>query len=169
MDTLLNPDPGLYIWTILSFLVFVGLLKVFAWGPLLKAVDARDAALRRERELAEAARKEAERLRGDVASQLQGIEERGRRMLAEVVREGEALRAKLRGTGELEARALIEKAREQLGQEKERLSSELRREVGALSVQAAERLMRKSIDADVRKKVLDEFMGEIGKIGESAR
>ena len=46
-------------------------------------------------------------------------------------------------------------------EEKARLVGELRREVAALSVRAAERLVRKSVDAEVRKSVMDKFMEEI--------
>ncbi|MFA6092338.1 MAG: F0F1 ATP synthase subunit B [Elusimicrobiota bacterium] len=165
MDTLLNPDPGLYIWTIISFLIFVGLLKAFAWGPLMKGVEAREERLRQERELAEAARKDAERLRAEIAAQMQGLEEQGRKLMSEAAREGEDLRAKLRSTGESEARALIAKGRAQLEHEKEKLSGELRREVGALSAQAVERLIRKSVDEGVRKRVLDDLFVEVDKMG----
>ena len=41
MNTLVQPDPGLFIWTILTFLVLVGLLAKFAWRPLLEALERR--------------------------------------------------------------------------------------------------------------------------------
>ncbi|MFA6030050.1 MAG: F0F1 ATP synthase subunit B [Elusimicrobiota bacterium] len=165
MDTLLNPDPGLYIWTVVSFLILVGLLKAFAWGPLLKAVEEREERLRAERESAEAARRDAERIRSELAAQLAGHEARQKQALAEALREGEALRSRLKDDGEAEARRIVEKARGQLEEEKARLIGELRREVAALSVLAAERLVRKSVDKDVQKRVLDEFLGEVGGLG----
>ena len=39
-NPLVQPDPGLFIWTILTFLVLVALLSKFAWRPLLEALDA---------------------------------------------------------------------------------------------------------------------------------
>ena len=38
-NPLVQPDPGLYIWTIVTFLVLVALLAKFAWGPLLQALE----------------------------------------------------------------------------------------------------------------------------------
>ena len=40
-NPLVQPDPGLFIWTILTFLVLLVLLSKFAWGPLLAGAQAR--------------------------------------------------------------------------------------------------------------------------------
>ena len=40
-NPLVQPDPGLFIWTILTFLVLLALLAKFAWKPLLAALDQR--------------------------------------------------------------------------------------------------------------------------------
>ena len=47
MNPLVQPDPGLFIWTILTFLVLVGLLAKFAWRPLLEALERRQATIAR--------------------------------------------------------------------------------------------------------------------------
>ena len=46
-NPLVQPDPGLYIWTILVFLVLVVLLGKFAWKPLLEALDNRQQSIRK--------------------------------------------------------------------------------------------------------------------------
>ena len=161
MDTLLNPDKGLIIWTIISFLVLVAILKTFAWGPLLHAIEEREAAMRREREQAEKARQEAERIQQEMAAQLAGIEAKAKELLSQAGKEGEVLRAKLKATAEEEVKALTEKTRAQLEEEKRRLVGELRKEVASLSVLAAERLIHKSIDAGVQKSVMDEFIKDL--------
>ena len=38
-NPLVQPDPGLFIWTILTFLVLLWLLAKFAWRPLLQALE----------------------------------------------------------------------------------------------------------------------------------
>ena len=40
-NPLVQPDPGLYIWTIATFLVLVAALAKFAWRPLLAALERR--------------------------------------------------------------------------------------------------------------------------------
>ena len=61
-NPLLRPDPGLFIWTIITFLVLVTILAKFAWGPLLKALDSRQEAIRKSLDDAQAAKQELERL-----------------------------------------------------------------------------------------------------------
>ena len=161
MDSLLSPDPGLYIWTVVSFLVLVGLLKAFAWGPLLRAVEEREHAMRRERELAEAARQEAEDIRRRLSEQLEGVGAQAQEILSQAGREGSALRERFKKEAEEESRRLLQKSREQLSEEKARLVLELRREVAALSVEAAERLLKKSVDQRVREETLTQFLREV--------
>ena len=62
MNTLVQPDPGLYIWTIATFLVLVALLAKFAWRPLLEALDRRQESIRKSLDDAQKARQELERL-----------------------------------------------------------------------------------------------------------
>ena len=47
-NPLVQPDPGLFIWTIVTFLVLLGLLAKFAWRPLLQSLDARQETIRKQ-------------------------------------------------------------------------------------------------------------------------
>src|SRR5687767_1211486 len=62
MNPLVQPDPGLYIWTIVTFLVLLALLARFAWRPLLAALESRQEAIRKSLDDARAAKQELERL-----------------------------------------------------------------------------------------------------------
>ena len=46
-NPLVQVDPGLFIWTIVTFLVLLALLAKFAWKPLLQALEAREDTIRR--------------------------------------------------------------------------------------------------------------------------
>jgi F-type H+-transporting ATPase subunit b len=165
MDTLLNPDIGLLIWTIISFLLLVALLRIFAWGPLLGAVEEREHRLQNEREAAEGARQAAEKLKAELDQQLALIQARTQEALSQAMQQGAKTRDEIVRAAQDEAKALLEKSRRQLEEEKERLVRELRKDVSELSVRAAERLIKKSVDAGVQKSVLDDFLGELGGKG----
>src|SRR3990167_5736627 len=62
MNTLVQPDPGLYIWTILTFVVLVGLLARYGWRRLLEALERRQASIRKSLDDAQQAKQELERL-----------------------------------------------------------------------------------------------------------
>ena len=46
-NPLVQPDPGLYIWTIATFLILLWLLAKFAWRPLLQALESRQELIRK--------------------------------------------------------------------------------------------------------------------------
>jgi len=61
-NPLVQPDPGLYIWTIVTFLALVALLAKFAWRPLLAALDERQQAIRKSLDDARQAKQDLERV-----------------------------------------------------------------------------------------------------------
>ena len=67
-NPLVQPDPGLFIWTIVVFLVLLALLAKFAWRPLLEALDSRQAAIAKSLDDAQQARRELERLTQESAA-----------------------------------------------------------------------------------------------------
>src|SRR5712691_6404858 len=67
MNPLVQPDPGLFIWTILVFLVLLALLTKFAWRPLLQALDSRQETIRKSLDDVQQASRELERLNQESA------------------------------------------------------------------------------------------------------
>src|ERR1700691_3520886 len=125
MDKLLSPDTGFMIWTIVTFLCLVALLKAFA---------ARERRIKGDRDAAEKARAEAERIQKELEAQMAGVLAKSKELLAAASKDGEALRAKLKAEAEADARTIKEKTTADLAVEKNRLVGELRKEVASLSV-----------------------------------
>lgn len=163
MDKLLNPDTGLMIWTIVTFLSLVFILKTFAWGPLLHAIEDREARMKADKDAAEKARSEAERIQRELEAQLAGAAAKSKELIAAATKDGETLRAKLKAEAEADAAAIKAKTSADLVAEKDKLVGELRKEVATLSVMAAEKLMHKTVDAGVQKTVLDGFFKDLEK------
>src|SRR3989338_490932 len=160
MDKLLNPDTGLVIWTIVTFLSLIFILKKMAWGPLLTALEERESRIRADMEGARAARGQAEKIQQELEKQMVEIEARSRARLAQAAKEGEALRAQLKAAAEEDAKNIREKTMAELAEEHRKLVRELRQEVAGLSVLAAEKLIRKSVDNGVQKTVLEDFFAD---------
>jgi F-type H+-transporting ATPase subunit b len=161
MDKLIVPDTGLMFWTIVTFLCLVMILKKAAWGPLLNAVDAREYRLKEDRLAAEKARAEAERIQKELEAQMSGVQAKSKELLAAAVKDGEALRARLKAEAESDAQAIKDKTAAELVAEKNRLVGDLRKEVASLSLMAAEKLMHKSVDDGVQKTVLEGFFKDL--------
>jgi F-type H+-transporting ATPase subunit b len=167
MEKLVTPDWGLMFWTLVTFGILVLILKRFAWGPLLAAIAEREARLKADAAAAQSARDEAQRIKDELAAHLAGSEARRQEILARAGKDAEALAARLKAAAEEDARRLREKTTAELGREKDRLVGELRGEVAELSVRAAEKLLRKSVDPAVEKGVLDDFLKDLERGGKN--
>jgi F-type H+-transporting ATPase subunit b len=158
MEKLLQPDIGLMVWTVVTFLIMVAILKKIAWGPLLKVLEDREEKIKMEVAAAEKHRAEMERLKTEYETQLLGIESRARALLSEAEQKGSEAREAILKDAEAQAKKIEARTRAELLAEKERLVLELRSQVGDLSVEIAEKLMRQSLDKKVQDRIVSDFI-----------
>jgi len=144
---LMIPDSGLLFWMLIAF----GIL-FFILAPLITGVVER----RNERiakALSDAAA--ARQLLATLKQQEEKILQQSRDEQARLVEQTEALRIKLteqaREAAQEESRIILEKAREQIHKEKEMVMQELRLYVASLSVEVAEKILRKQLEPDNRQ------------------
>src|SRR4051812_25497910 len=119
MENLLKPDLGLMIWTVVTFLVMVLILKKIAWGPLIRSLDEREEKIKGDLAAAEKHRAEMEKLKLDYEKQLGGIESRARALLEEAELKGTQSREAILKEAEAQAKKLQEKTRQELEREKD--------------------------------------------------
>lgn len=155
MEKLLQPDVGLMVWTVATFLVVLFVLGKFAWGPILGALDDREKGLQSTLSSAEESRQTAEKLRQDYEARLAQIEQRTRDMMAQAQIEAQRTREEALKSAQAETEKLIQKTRDQLAEEQQRLVRELRAEVADLSVRSTERLIHQTLDRATQEKLLD--------------
>src|SRR6187402_1469274 len=106
-NPLVQPDPGLFIWTILTFLVLVALLAKFAWRPLLDALESRRATIARALEDAQKARQELERLQRESAEMMRQARVEAESIVSRSRSDAEALREELKQKSRAEAAAIV--------------------------------------------------------------
>lgn len=161
MEKLVNPDFGLTFWTIFVFLTLLFILSKTAWKPLITALEERESRLQAEKDAAEAARKAAESLKEDLERELGRIAAKAQEAMAQAVRDGQKTKDEIMRGAQDEAKTLLEKTRKQLEDDKERLVRELRGQVAELSVLAAEKIMKHTMDGGTQKRLLDDFFKEL--------
>ncbi len=161
MEKLFEPHFGLMIWTVVTFALLLLVLGKFGWKPLIAALDEREARMKAEFEGAREAREGAEKIKAQLDAEMAAVAAKSRELLAQASRESDELRAKLKAEAESDSRKIRDKTLAELQEEKSRLVRELRQEVADLSVRAAERLMRRSVDEGVQKSVLETFFKDI--------
>lgn len=146
------------IWTVVTFLIMAAILKKVAWGPLLKVLEEREEKIRREVEAAEKNRIEMERFKADYERQLAEIESRARALFAEAEKKGLENREAILKDAQTQARKIQDKTRQELQAEKEKIARELRSELGELSMEIAEKIVRKTIDKKVQEDAIQDFL-----------
>jgi F-type H+-transporting ATPase subunit b len=150
----LTVDGGLMIWTIIIFLLLLGILKRFAWPVILGAVEAREKAL--EQQLAEAERNRAEaatllaehrKLVADAKAQAHGLVVEARQL-------AEKERAVALEKTKAEQEELLARARREIAAERDRAVAELRREAVDLSLAAASKLVGERLGSESDRKLV---------------
>lgn len=164
---LISPSAGLFVWTVVTFLVVAGVIAKFLWKPIVQSLDAREKRIREALEASEKARADAERIQGESAA----ILDRARA-------DGEAILEEARGDAGRRKEAILKEAREEADRTVERAKREialaegkalesLRREAAALSFEMASRILKREIRASDQEALLREAESAIaGKAGE---
>src|SRR5687768_7686523 len=113
-NPLVQPDPGLAIWTILTFLVLFGLLAKFAWKPLLLALEARQETIRKSLEDAQQAKRELERLQQESSKILRNAQMEAESIVSKSWADSEKLREEMKQKARSDADAIVKEAQRQI-------------------------------------------------------
>jgi len=158
---IMDLDPGLTIWTAITFLILLVVLSKYAFGPIVKMLDERERTIRDAIDQAKREREEAERL---LASQKETLL-KAQREAAEIAKrnqqEMEAFRVQLTAQAKKEADELVASARKQIAEEKGKAVAELRAQVADLAVAAASRIVRSSLDEKAQRQLVDEYIRDL--------
>ena len=158
---LLDPHAGLIIWTIITFLVVLFVLKKFAWPQLLAALDEREKRISDAIATAEQARKEAEEVLREHQQKLAAADEEARQIVAEAREAGANVRQTIVSQAREEAERMLDQARTSIESEKRAAIAELRRETANLAVQAAGALIDANLDDEKNRGLVDDLIAGI--------
>ncbi len=156
-------NPGLIVWTIITFVVVLLILRKSAWKTLLGALTAREEKIRTSLEQAERAQQEAARLLEENRKQLALADEQSQRILREGRDAGERLRVEILEKASGSARQIIEQAREEIAREKEMALHQLRAEVADLAIGAAGKILDANLDSARHRKLVDDAIKDVSK------
>ena len=162
-NPLVAVDPGLYIWTILTFVILVLLLRRFAWGPLLKALDERNKTIAAAVEDARQAREQLERAQQDAGKVLAQARVEAEDLLTRARADADLFRQDLREKATADAANITKEAERQIQRETAKAVDQIRREAVDLSVAIASKLIRREIKATDQEALVNEALKEIGR------
>lgn len=142
---LLTPEFGLFFWTLLAFLVVLFILRKFAWKPILNSLSERETGIADAIASAEKVKQEMAAIKGENEQLLvKAREERGQ-MLKEAKEEQDRIITKAKEDTKIIADKMIAEAQQQIQQQKMAALTEVKNEVGKLSLEVAEKVLRKQL------------------------
>ena len=160
-NPLVQPDPGLFIWTILTFLVLLGLLAKFAWRPLLDALDSRQQGIRKALDEAQTARQELERLEQESAQIVRRARVDAEALIAQSRADGDRLREEIRQKAKAEAEGIMRNAERQIQLETGRAVQQIRAEAVDLSVMIASKIIQRNISKEDNERLIAEALKQV--------
>ena len=160
-NPLVQPDPGLFIWTILTFLVLLTLLAKFAWGPLLQALESRQDSIRKSLDDAHKAEQELERLQQESAQIIRQARVEADGIITRSRGDAERLREEMRQKARAEADAIVKNAERQIQLETTRALQQIRTEAVDLSVMIASKIIQRNLSKEDNERLIDEALRQV--------
>jgi len=160
-NPLVQPDPGLYIWTIATFLVLVAALAKFAWRPLLDALEQRQESIRKSLDDARQAKEELARLQVESQRILNEARAQAETILSQTRSDAARLRDELRQKAQGESQAIVKNAERQIQQETARALQQIRAEAVDLSVTIASKLLQRHVSKEDNERLIEDTFRQI--------
>jgi F-type H+-transporting ATPase subunit b len=160
-SSLLSPHVGLLFWTLVIFGLLLLILRRFAWGPMVGALDEREKTIEESINRAEAALAEARRMQADNEAARREAERQAQAILRAASEEADRRRAEEFEKTKAEAAKFREQARAEIEREKQQALTELRTEVADLAIGAAEKILSENLDDDRQRKLVDRFITDL--------
>jgi F-type H+-transporting ATPase subunit b len=157
-NPLVQPDPGLFIWTIVTFLVLVTILAKFAWTPLLAALESRQAQIRKALDDAAQAKLDLERLGHEAAQLMNKARADAELVVARSQADADRLREEMKHKAKADADIIVKAAERQIQLETNRALQQIRLEAVDLSVMIASKLIQRNLTKEDNEKLIDDAL-----------
>ncbi len=158
---LVQIEPGLIIWTIVTFVLLMFILGKWGWGPIIRALEVRENRIRDTLEEGERAREEAQRLREEYDGLIAKAESESREIIQAGREVSEQMRREAEAQAREETREMLEHAHLVIQNAKETALREIRDVVADLATQAAGRIVQENLDKERNRKIVDDLIEQI--------
>ncbi len=161
MNPLVQPDPGLYIWTIVTFVLLLMAFNRLAWRPLKAMLQAREASIQKAIDDARQAKEELQRVHGESSRLLAGARGEADALLARTREDANRFREELRQKAQAEAASIVTNAQRQIELETARALQQIRAEAVDLSVAIASKILQRNVSKEDNQRLIEETFRQI--------
>jgi F-type H+-transporting ATPase subunit b len=160
-NALIDPNPGLMIWTIICFFIAFFVLRKYAFGPIQSIIDERRKRIREALEEAERSRNESRRMLEEHRALLGRARTDAEEILAQGRKVAEAQRERMKEETEAERQRRLEETARQIEAETRRALEQIRAEVADLTLIATAKVTGKALDEADHRRLIDEAISEL--------
>lgn len=154
---------------ILGFLIALLILKKYAWGPVLNLLEERRQKIQGEFDRIDVTKQEVAALKTEIEAQLRNMEAQARARIQEAVQDGQRVAAEITDKARVEARDLVERAKEEIVRDRDKARVELRNEMVDMVVTATERIVSERLDDAKHREKISTFIDSLAASGKGAR
>ena len=158
---LISVVPGLMIWTLVTFVIVLFVLRRVAFGRIQRLIDERRDRIREALDEADKARQEARQLRELTRREREEARAERDRILDEARRQGQQQLELAREQARADLERRLEENQRAIEAGNRTLREQIRRDVVELTLLASEKVTRKVLDADDQRRLIDETIAEI--------
>jgi len=159
-----KPEPGLIIWTLISFFILLILLKKVAFPPILKGMKKREETIKQQLEEAQKTKKEAEDLLEGYKRQLAEARSEAQKIINEGKSLGENMRKEIVQKAQEESNQIVKRAQEEIQLQKQKAILELQEKIADLSIMAATKIINKSLNTEDNRRLVEEYVSKVGDL-----
>ncbi len=149
---------------LLGFLIVFFILKKYAFGSILGAIDARRKHIEDEIQAAENKRREMESLEKDYRKRLDHIEQEARERIQEASAIGQTLAKDIQEKARQDAQKMFDRTQSEIQQEIAKARLTMRNDIVELSSLITEKIMREKLDQREHEKMVDKFIKELERV-----
>jgi F-type H+-transporting ATPase subunit b len=160
-STLITPTTGLMIWTLVTFVIVLIVLRKYAYGPLQQMIDARRQAIVADLDAAESARTEAQETLAEYRQQLAEARKEANKILEDARRVGDDRRTAAVAELEAEKARLMQQTREEIQSETRQALNAIKQQVADLTLAATEKVVRARLDEAEQRRLIEEALADV--------
>lgn len=151
---LLKVSPGLVFWTAVTFILVLIILWLFAWKPIIQALDARNEKIQEDLDNSRKLREQAESLMADYRKHLDAAKDQALHIIEEGKRDAEAIRHRILEDAKKEAEEIHQRAVGEISQAKAKAIKELEKEVVDLSVAIISKILSRDVSKEDHRNII---------------
>lgn len=159
---LFQPEFGLIFWMLVVFLIILGILAKYAWPVIIRSIEQRAEFINNGVKFAEESKHQLEQAQSRIQEMLAEAHKKQLESLQETERMKREMIEETKKDASVEVQRMMEEAKESIDQAKREAELQVRKQVGRLSLEIAEKLLRKDLESDAAQteligKMLDEI------------